>query len=144
MIGFHNARFWDKAGNLYSDGRKGKKRRECYGKLEIDFVNAVGRDWIKKMGIIHEMPCRGSIGTYHVDFYIPSKKIAIETDPELHTTYKPVAIRDLRRNKELKEMHGVLTIRVLPETLYNPEKIETLKRDIEDIPNDKNTLDGWN
>jgi len=134
MIGFHNARFWDEQGNLYPDGRKGKKRKHCYGKLEIDFVEAIGRDWIKKMGIVHEMPFRGSIGTYHVDFYIPSKKIAIET----------VAIRDLRRNKELEEMHGVLTIRVLPETLYNPEKIETLKRDIEDIPNDKNTLDGWN
>ena len=143
MIGFHNARFWDEQGNLYANGRKGKKRKLCYGKLEIDFVEAVGRDWIKKMGIVHEMPFRGSIGTYHVDFYIPSKKIAIETDPALHTTYKPVAIRDIRRNEELKTMHKVLTIRVLPETLYNPEKIKALKERIEAIPDDKGTMDGW-
>jgi len=143
MMGFHNARFWDEQGNLLADGRKGRRRKTCYGKLEIDFVRAVGRDWIKKMGILHEMPFRGTIGTFHVDFYIPSKQVAIETDPELHSTYQPVAIRDVRRDKELSEIHNVKTLRVIPELLYNPERIEIFKAMVEALPVSKGTMDGW-
>jgi hypothetical protein len=143
MIGFHNARFWDEEGNLLPDGRKGRKRRECYGKLEIDFVEAFGRDWIKSMGIVHEHPLRGTVGTFHVDFYIPSKRVAIETDPELHSTYEPVVIRDARRNKELVEIHGVHTFRVLPRHLYNPEAVEYIKHILEQTPDSKRTMDGW-
>jgi hypothetical protein len=143
MIGFHNARFWDEKGRLLPDGRKGRKRRECYGKLEIDFVEAFGRDWIKSMGIIHEHPLRGSIGTFHVDFYLPSKRIAIETDPELHSTYEPVVLRDARRNEELAEMHGVVTLRITPSTLYDPVKVEEIKALLEASPNSKRTLDSY-
>jgi very-short-patch-repair endonuclease len=143
MLGFHNARFWDEQGNLLPDGRKGRKRKTCYGKLEIDFVEAIGRDWLKANNVVHEMPFRGSIGTYHIDFYVPSKKLAIETDPELHTTYEPVRIRDIRRTAELADIHGVRTLRVLPETLYNPEKIQELKEFVEGLPNDLNTMDAW-
>jgi very-short-patch-repair endonuclease len=143
VIGFHNARFFDIDGNLLPDGRKGRKRRECYGKLEIDFLKAVGKKWINKLNIIHEQPFRGSIGTYHVDFYVPSKKLAIETDPEFHDTYKKVAERDMRRDRELSEMYNVQTLRVTPKTLYNPEKLQQLKQEIEDMPTSKETLDGW-
>ena len=144
MLGFHNARFWDEQGNLLPDGRKGLKRKYAYGKLEIDFVEAVGRDWIKKMGIIHEHPFKGSVGgTYHIDFYIPSKRIAIETDPELHSTYKPVVIRDARRDKDLNEIHKVTTLRITPKLLYNPEAIAYIKTMLEVAPNSLNTMDGW-
>lgn len=144
MIGFHNARFWDEQGNLLPDGRKGLKRKQAYGKLEIDFVKAVGKDWIRKMGIVHEHPFRGSSnGTYHVDFYIPSKRIAIETDPELHSTYQPVVVRDIRRNRDLSEIHGVVTLRITPHHLYNPEAIAYIKGMLEQAPNSKATLDGY-
>jgi len=143
MIGFHNARFYDETGELLADGRKGRKRRDCYGKLEIDFVEAFGRDWIDKMGIIHEHPVRGTVGTFHVDFFIPSKRIAVETDPELHSTYMPVVVRDARRNKELKNIHGIHTFRVLPRHLYNPNAVKYIKNLLEQAPNSLNSMDAW-
>jgi hypothetical protein len=46
---------------------------------------------------------------YHLDFYIPEIKLAIEISPLFHFTYKIVAIRDKLRESLLKRKHGILT-----------------------------------
>jgi len=48
--------------------------------------------------------------TYHLDFYIPEIKLAIEISPLFHFTYQTVAIRDKLRESLLKRKHGIKTI----------------------------------
>jgi hypothetical protein len=66
---------------------------------------------------------------YHLDFYIPDIKLAIEISPLFHFTYKSVAIRDKLRESLLKRKHGINTVVVkvhfrtrkgIMETYINP------------------------
>jgi hypothetical protein len=48
--------------------------------------------------------------TYHLDFFIPEIKLAIEISPLFHFTYETVAIRDKLRESLLKRKLGINTI----------------------------------
>ncbi len=89
--------------------------------------------------------------TYHLDFFIPNIKLAIEISPLFHFTYKSVAIRDKLRESLLKRRHGINTVVVkvhfrtrkgILETYINPvdtEKAIAHIRKLSRIPN-KETL----
>lgn len=49
---------------------------------------------------------------YHIDFYFPSLKLAIEINPLFHYTYQNVLIRDQLRSKLLARKHGIKTLDV--------------------------------
>lgn len=66
---------------------------------------------------IHEFPIKvkDSLGTwhiYHLDFYFPAFKLAIEINPAFHYTYETVAIRDTIRNKLLSRKAHIKTLNV--------------------------------
>lgn len=50
---------------------------------------------------------------YHLDFYFPSLKIAIEINPLFHYTYANVAIRDKIRTSLLKRKHNIKVLDVI-------------------------------
>jgi len=91
---------------------------------------------------------------YHLDFYIPEIKLAIEISPLFHFTYKTVAIRDKLRESLLKRKHGIKTIVIKvhfrvkkghTETYLNSKDIEiaiNLIKKLREIPH-KETLNAY-
>ena len=63
--------------------------------------------------------------TYHLDFYIPEIKLAIEISPLFHFTYETVAIRDKLRTSLLKRKLGIETIVVKVHFRTRKGKLET-------------------
>jgi len=63
--------------------------------------------------------------TYHLDFFIPEIKLAIEISPLFHFTYETVAIRDKLRESLLKRKLGINTIVVKVHFRTRKGNIET-------------------
>lgn len=88
--------------------------------------------------------------SYHLDFFIPEIKLAVEISPLFHFTYKTVAIRDKLRTSLLLK-HGIKTLVIKVhfrtrkgriETYLNVKDVETTIKQIKKlkrIPN-KETL----
>ena len=94
----------------------------------------------------------GKNHTYHLDFYLPSIKLAIEISPLFHFTYETVAIRDQLRTSLLKRKVGIetqvvkvhfRTVKSKTETYLNPKDvnqiISIIKRKLRNKPH-KETL----
>ena len=66
---------------------------------------------------IHEFPIKlhdslMHTHNYHIDFYFPALKLAIEINPAFHYTYQTVAIRDIIKTNLLKRKAHVKTLDV--------------------------------
>jgi hypothetical protein len=62
---------------------------------------------------------------YHLDFYFPSIKLAIEISPLFHFKYETVAVRDKIRTALLKRKHGIKTIVIKVHFRTINKRIET-------------------
>jgi len=63
--------------------------------------------------------------SYHLDFYIPEIKLAIEISPLFHFTYKTVAIRDKLRTSLLARKHNIKTIVIKVHFRTKKGRVET-------------------
>jgi very-short-patch-repair endonuclease len=70
--------------------------------LELNNINFLHEFQIKVKDILLR------IHSYHLDFFIPEIKLAVEISPLFHFTYKTVAIRDKLRESLLLK-HGIKT-----------------------------------
>jgi hypothetical protein len=68
---------------------------------------------------------KGTNHTYHMDFYFPLFKIAIEINPLFHYTYNSVAMRDKLRAKLLKRKAHIETIDIKVYQKVRKGKLET-------------------
>ena len=87
-----------------------------YSMAESIFKNKLLNSGFSKADFIHEFPVtvrdkKGQIHRYHLDFYFPKLKLAIEINPEFHYSYEPVVIRDKIRNLVLLR-YGIRTLEI--------------------------------
>jgi len=97
---------------------------------------------VKLMGHDHKITKDKKRFTYHIDFYSPMKKIAIEIDPNFHKSYLPVVIGDIIRDLRLESILGITTIRITDKDLKNGGYSEKLKI-LDSMPDSPNCLDYW-
>lgn len=135
-IGFHNSRYFLKTGEQVRKGQ-GYKKHELYGSLELVALQTIG-DTLEELKAQHEHTLKGVFEgkrfCFYGDFYIPKKRLCVEIDPGFHTSYKPVAERDVRRDYLLKNVLNVETLRLGPAELANPAQTRTLILDYPDSP----------
>ena len=65
-------------------------------------------DWIHE----HNIKVKDSLGkihNYHLDFYFPNQRIAIEINPDFHYDYEPVVVCDKLRSQVLSR-YGITVI----------------------------------
>ena len=65
-------------------------------------------DWIHEHKIKLRMPL-GKIHIYHIDFYFPNQRIAVEINPDFHYDYEPVVVCDKLRTQVLSR-YGITVI----------------------------------
>lgn len=68
---------------------------------------------------------KGIVHTYHIDFYFPLFRLAIEINPTFHYSYNVVAIRDKLRAKLLKRKLHIETIDIKVYFRTRKGKLET-------------------
>jgi very-short-patch-repair endonuclease len=89
------------------------RNKNVYSEAENQFKELLEQHNIKDY--LHEFKVkvrdiRGKIRTYHIDFYFPSLKLAIEINPMFHYTFKTVVTRDKLRALLLKKNYHINTI----------------------------------
>ena len=71
-------------------------------------INSGLTDWIHE----HKIKVKDAIGKiriYHIDFYFPNQRIAIEINPDFHYDYEPVVVCDKLRSQVLSR-YGITVI----------------------------------
>lgn len=118
------------------------RSRESYSIAESLFRDQLEGNQIKDFLHEHAVSVKDSLGKthlYHLDFFIPSIKTAIEISPLFHYTYQTVAIRDKLRTSLLKRKHHINTLvikvhfrtrRGRLETYLNPNDVKTVLRTV--------------
>lgn len=145
--GFHNSKFYDINGKQLNLKCNGGHNGEIYGSMELKVSNKLF-GFLAKHKAIHEHKVNGKTSKgsktvafqFWTDWLLPLKRIDLEADPKFHTTYKPVAIRDKKRDKLLKENLGITTIRI-GELDLTVDGIANLKEKINAMPTSKQCLD---
>jgi 5'(3')-deoxyribonucleotidase len=93
-----NAHNYNRDGNVYSIAEmQFKELLESYG------INFIHEYQVKVKDI------KNNVHSYHLDFYIPELRLAIEVNPLFHYTYETVAIRDNLRSRLLKRKADITT-----------------------------------
>jgi len=85
-----------------------------YSMAESIFKDKLLNSGLSKEHWIHEYPIQvkdvsGKSHTYHIDFYFPKQRLAVEINPMFHYNYAPVALRDQLRAKILSR-YGIKTL----------------------------------
>src|SRR5208282_962406 len=84
---------------------------------DYSLAERIFKDILSHSGLndcIHEHKIRvkdaiGKVHNYHIDFYFPNQRIAIEINPDFHYDYEPVVVSDKLRTQILKR-YGITVI----------------------------------
>ena len=90
------------------------RTKNVYSLAENIFKDKLLNSGLSKEHWIHEYPIQvkdvsGKSHTYHIDFYFPKQRLAVEINPMFHYNYAPVALRDQLRAKILSR-YGIKTL----------------------------------
>lgn len=123
-----NSYIEDENGNLIQIEPIRKRRKTTLTRphrIGIRVVESLGLKWEDEK----------KFGKYNVDIYLPDYNIACEIDGNYFHTLPGVPEKDKRRDKELFEKYGVITLRFWESDIYeNHHKMEEkIKNTIQDI-----------
>jgi len=91
-----------------------------HGKKKITKIELILIDFLQNAGF--KIETQASFGLFHVDAFLPEYNLAFEADGTYWHQRKEVRERDIRRDKELLEKYGIITIRLTEKELEKMEK----------------------
>ena len=123
-----NSYIEDENGNLIQVDPIRKKRKTTLTRphrIGIRVVESLGLKWEDEK----------QFGRYNVDIFLPDYNCAVEIDGDFWHTLNGVPEKDARRDKELFEKYGIVTLRFWESEIYeNHHKMEKrIKKAVEDI-----------